>query len=90
MSLQKEDLNWDPDFLAGYFMITADLALCNIRNTSAALSVAKSKPWQQHGHLKTIHHWITYVFYCPLFYAGPLLTFDEFQKQVGIVDGVTP
>ena len=104
----------DPD-QQRYYLIMFTVAMCNIRNISAGLEIAKFKkegknlavgsssteqtvpqPESEDGHRKadetcqhsdppcshSVTNMLIYVFYLPLFFTGPILTYDKFFLQV--------
>ncbi|XP_072906848.1 protein-cysteine N-palmitoyltransferase HHAT isoform X1 [Hemitrygon akajei] len=64
-----------------YFLLLFCLALCNLRYTSFCLEYC----WD-HGspqrHCRSFCWLLAYVFYYPVFHNGPIICYDDFNKQM--------
>ncbi|XP_006814763.1 protein-cysteine N-palmitoyltransferase HHAT-like [Saccoglossus kowalevskii] len=81
MKSWQSDLYEDED---EYYLMVFTLAMSYLRFLSFALEYCKLPSNGEHTH-PGLFDYLVYIFYYPLFFCGPVMTFDTFYKQMNEV-----
>ncbi|XP_070577797.1 protein-cysteine N-palmitoyltransferase HHAT-like [Ptychodera flava] len=65
-----------------YNLMVFIVAMSNLRFLSFALEYCKLPTMEKRSNLRTLLDLLGYNFYLPLFFCGPVLTYDKFSAQI--------